>query len=45
MVAYILFAQLVKELDSLAEIEPKDFHPGTRGKVSALCVRVDLESR
>jgi hypothetical protein len=42
MATYILFAQLVKELDSLAEIEPKDFHPGTRGKVSALFVGVDL---
>lgn len=34
-------AQLVTELDSLAEIEPKDFHPGTRGKV---CIPVTIQS-
>ena len=33
MVTYVLFAQLVTELDSLAAIELQDFHPGTKGKV------------
>ncbi|KAL0961438.1 hypothetical protein HGRIS_006383 [Hohenbuehelia grisea] len=31
-----LHAELVSELDALAALEPKDFHPGTEGKVQDL---------